>query len=521
MLLSVIAIIPYSAGALTSGDYTFKILKDGKAEITKYNGSSSSVSVPNTINGYSVEKIGEGAFSNNEELESVIIEDGIEAVDERGLAYCSNLNSVTIPKSIKRFGEDCFIDCDKLKKVYISDLSAWCKIVFKEKPWVYEYASGNPLINEASLYLDSEVITDLVIPDDVTKISNNAFERCKSIKSVTVSENTSYIGAEAFMDCNNLGKVSVSDSVSYIGSDAFLNTKWYNKKPNGIYSVGKVADYKKYDKDGYLIEDCLPIIVIIQKQVNGIMGKAFKDDEKLHKVILPSKLKTIGDQAFRHCDNLLNISIPKSVKTIDGYALGLTQTNDHDFEPTKGFKLYGYKDTAAEKYAKSQKITFKNSKKYSESKTIKIKAGVAGPISVLKSKSKFNIKTSNKKVVKVNKKAIMSTLKKGKAKLTIKVGKKTYKFTIKVTNNPKLKIKKKAFSKKKTYTIKKGKTLTVKISGKAENIKNTYKSSKKKIAKVISKRTAKTVKIKGCKKGKAKITITVNGVKFKIKVRVK
>ena len=48
-----------------------------------------------------------------------------------------------------------------------------------------------------------------------------------------------------------------------------------------------------------------------------------------------------------------------------------------------------------------------------------------------------------------------------------------------------------------------------------------WKSSKKKVAKVTSKNTADTVKIKGLKKGRAKISITVNGVKFTIKVKVK
>jgi hypothetical protein len=42
----------------------------------------------------------------------------------------------------------------------------------------------------------------------------------------------------------------------------------------------------------------------------------------------------------------------------------------------------------------------------------------------------------------------------------------------------------------------------------------------KKVAKVISSKTAKTVKIKGLNYGTAVIKITVNGVKFNIKVKV-
>ena len=41
------------------------------------------------------------------------------------------------------------------------------------------------------------------------------------------------------------------------------------------------------------------------------------------------------------------------------------------------------------------------------------------------------------------------------------------------------------------------------------------------MAKVTSKKSAKSLKIKGLKKGKTTLKITVNGVKLKLKVKVK
>ena len=79
----------------------------------------------------------------------------------------------------------------------------------------------------------------------------------------------------------------------------------------------------------------------------------------------------------------------------------------------------------------------------------------------------------------------------------------------------------KKYSAKTTYTVKKGKTLTVTITGKAPGVNNSYATTKKTIAKVISKKTVTKVKIKGLKKGTATVTIKVNGVAFKIKVKVK
>lgn len=130
-------------------------------------------------------------------------------------------------------------------------------------------------------------------------------------------------------------------------------------------------------------------------------------------------------------------------------------------------------------------------------------------------------KSSNKKVATV-KNGKVTALKKGTANITAFITDGT-KLSCKITvkSDVKIKIDKKKFVKSKTYTVKKGKVLNVKITGKAQSVKNRYRTSDKKTAKVISKANAKSIKIKGLKKGSAKITVYVNGAAFKIKVKVK
>lgn len=71
----------------------------------------------------------------------------------------------------------------------------------------------------------------------------------------------------------------------------------------------------------------------------------------------------------------------------------------------------------------------------------------------------------------------------------------------------------------KSVTVKKGKTVTVRIQDKQSKIKNTYTNSKH--AKIISKRNAYDIKIKGKKVGTSYVKIKVNGVKtLKLKVKV-
>lgn len=145
-------------------------------------------------------------------------------------------------------------------------------------------------------------------------------------------------------------------------------------------------------------------------------------------------------------------------------------------------------------------------------KTATLKCGKKLTLSVKNRKGKkVSFSSSLKSVAKVSKKGVVTTLKRGRAVISVKVGKSKLKCVVKVTSNPRLS--------KTNITVKKGKSVTVKIIGKAKGVNNKYKNSKR--AKVASKKSASKIKIKGKKRGKSTLRIIVNGVTLKMKVRVK
>ncbi len=160
-----------------------------------------------------------------------------------------------------------------------------------------------------------------------------------------------------------------------------------------------------------------------------------------------------------------------------------------------------------------------NTAKLSEN-SLKLDAGITKTLKVIDGKAQ-SWKSSKNSVVSV-KNGKVTALKKGTATVTA-VLENDVKLNceIKVSSNPSIKIKGKKLNVKKPYSVKKGGFITLKITGKASGVKNTYQTSKKSVAKVTSKADSKTVKIKGLKPGKAKITVKVNGLAFKIKVKVK
>lgn len=70
-------------------------------------------------------------------------------------------------------------------------------------------------------YYETEGITDVVIPNNVTSIGVNAFYSFKNLKSITIPNTVKRIGENAFLCCYCLKNVTIPDSVIIIGNGAF------------------------------------------------------------------------------------------------------------------------------------------------------------------------------------------------------------------------------------------------------------------------------------------------------------
>ena len=179
-----------------------------------------SYTIPN-----SVISIGANAFRNCTSLTSVTIGNGVTSIGDCAFVGCSSLTSITIPNSVTSIGDGAFSGCSSLTSVHISDISAWCKIVFEESSFSYHdpayYVTANPLRYAKNLYLNGELITELTIPDSVTSIGEFAFCHYSSLTSVTIPDSVTSIGTRAFYHCSNLLSVTIPESVVFIGFEAF------------------------------------------------------------------------------------------------------------------------------------------------------------------------------------------------------------------------------------------------------------------------------------------------------------
>ena len=235
---------------------------------------------------------------------------------------CSSLTSITIPDSVTSIGRFAFRDCSSLKGVYITDIAAWCAIDFGDSS---SNSSANPLDYADNLYLNGELVTNLVIPEGVTSIGNYAFYGCSSLTSITIPDSVTSIGNYAFSYCTSLESITIGNGVTSIGDGAFASCTNLTSVTigNSVTSIGDWAFSGCTGLTSITIPDSVTSIGIrtfsgcinIITATMPAIAIGYIPQDNLRTVTITSG-ESIGDGAFRYCSSLTSITIPYSVTFI-------------------------------------------------------------------------------------------------------------------------------------------------------------------------------------------------------------
>ena len=226
---------------------------------------------------------------------SYALHEDTELISANAFMECDSMTEIYIPSSVRGIGEFAFKDCFALVRVYIEDLTAWCKTEIAHSA----DNSSCPTKYANDLYLKDEdkPITDLVIPDGVSSVGAYAFLGCKSIRTVTIPTGVLSIGADAFAECTSIEEVLTPDLKSWLSIR--FETSASNPLANGcpLY-VGEGESRKR------LTELALP------EDIHEIGDFAFIGCESLKIVRLHNKLEKIGVDAFSGCEAVDELYIP-------------------------------------------------------------------------------------------------------------------------------------------------------------------------------------------------------------------
>ena len=200
------------------------------------------------------------------------VTNGVTKIGRCAFAGCTNLTSITIPDSVTIIENNAFDECESLNRVNIGSLSSWCSISFG-------YSNSNPLIYANRLFLNNKLLSNLVIPDDITIIEQYAFLNCSGITELTIPDTITNIGYDAFYGCTGIEKLTIGNLI------------------------------EKHTIDDLCIPTDNLTTVVITDGTKSITNRAFNESKKLSEITIPKSVTKIGLFAFSNCGELERVNI--------------------------------------------------------------------------------------------------------------------------------------------------------------------------------------------------------------------
>lgn len=273
----------------------------------------------------SLKVIGSGAFQNCDGLTSLSFPEGMTQIGGGAFQRCGRLETLFFPSTMKsidwgvfceshenEYGGEC--TCDSIRRIEVKGIATWFNSDrFTER----NYHVAAPY---ADLYVNGELLTEVVLPDTMTRIRPALFYGCKKLRSVVFPNNLKVIDDCAFENCTGIENLEFPQGLDSIKSSAFSRCEGLKdiQFPDRLEGIGVSAFF-----------GCKSLTsVIFPNGLSAIEGSAFSECKGLVSVVFPEGVTEIRDGAFTHCYKLDSLSFPISLETINRNAFCTQYSRD-------------------------------------------------------------------------------------------------------------------------------------------------------------------------------------------------
>ena len=214
-----------------------------------------------------------------------------EEIESNAFLNCTNLKNINIPLNIKFLGDSVFSNCHSLVDIEIPNIQKLSAYLFSNTSITVIRIKSKVIEIGNYAFLNCCKATEIIFAESSNhiKISEHAFEKCSSLKSLNIPKSVFSIEKYAFKDCLRIQTLIINAEFDCIECGTF----------SGCSSL---------------------VDVVIPPTVKEIKSSAFDNCASLSSIKLPKELKMIGQFAFSECYSLKMIIIPESVEEIGEYS---------------------------------------------------------------------------------------------------------------------------------------------------------------------------------------------------------
>ena len=363
-LMWMTAAVQYDSLLHAAADGSNGIVSDGVLNYRRTEGMSTvsvvcadteiagSLVIPSEYDGMKVVEIEIGAFAGQSGITDAVIPDTVQKIGAEAFKGCSSLETVSLENTLQSVGADAFAETawsaahsedqmmimDEILLVSVSDSAMNIVLPDTVRVVADEACMGNTSLMSAELaentgyvgkksFFGCSALTSVIIPSNVKNIDDYAFGE-SALATVVIPSTVLSIGKGAFIRCTQLQQVTIREGLLKIGSSAFSECTSLREitVPDSTIVIGTAA-FSKCTGMQYaailggmtelpddLFKDCTSLYnVVLDGDIVRIGSGAFNKCTALQSVTLPDTVKYIGSEAFQSCMSLRNVNIPESV----------------------------------------------------------------------------------------------------------------------------------------------------------------------------------------------------------------